>query len=69
MVHFKYETHLSDFRDGQNAELEVAELGSGAHTASGTLYISVQTNILDTDCGHSGYKHLIYRGEAKWLSS
>lgn len=69
MVHLKYEIRLSDFRDGQNGEPEVAELGNGAHTASGTVYVSVQTNILATDHGCAGYKHLIYHGKAKWLSS
>lgn len=69
MVHFKYETRLSDFRDGQNGGSQVAEPGSSAHTASGTVYVSVQTKTLATDCGHGGYKHLIYHGEAKWLSS
>lgn len=69
MVHFKCETRLSDFRDGQNGEPQVVEAGRGARTASGTVYISIQTNVLATDCGHGGYKHLIYHREAKWLSS
>lgn len=69
MVHFNYETRLSDFRDGQNGEPEVAEPGSSAHTASGTVNVSIQTKILATDRGHGGYKHPICHGEAKWLSS
>lgn len=65
MVYFKYQQCSPDFRDGQNGEPEVAEPGSAAQAASGTVYISIQAKRITANCCHSGYKYLIYHGEAK----